>query len=352
MIRLGPWPLCFVRFFPALFLFVGGCPDEPQERDGGPADAWVADAAEIFDTAPPASCEFGGSYSQAFGDPCGCEEDCIPSASRCSRNPLQDLTGPDYCTKLCLSSASCPEGFGCLTQLLLLGQEPFCQRCASPVRQALGLNESCICDEDCGSTTVDDRDRDLRCIQEICAISPCSDSTARRCPDGYTCEEFPMGDKACVECINAEPAPEWQSCACGVDCQEPLTCTSGTCRQACELDSDCGEGRECRQQLAGGGLCRDLSDRCTHSSDLGIGDPCVCNADCGELAPICLTLEIAGYPVSLCTVRPCDTGASNTCPQGRWDSFRCCEAATMMPATCVPQTLAGTLGALATCSPE
>ena len=333
---------------PGLFLFA--CPGRQQLVIKSDAGAVPVDAsAPHYEV--PANCDFGGQGSQAFGQDCGCVEDCAVQPALCTHNPQQNLTGPDYCTQECADDGDCPESFGCLSQYSLFGMTPFCQRCASETPHALGIDDPCICDSDCGQYDDNGRQLDMACISGRCAISPCSLRGARACPENFTCEgQPPLSQSHCVLCINLEPAQENSQCACAYDCQAGLKCEGGVCRRPCSSDASCGENQECRQQASGGGLCTDVSSRCSGDGSLGIGAMCNCNADCSAEAPDCVTLQISSFPVSMCTIRPCNLMASEACPSGQLGAFQCCMVPLVMPETCVPGALASVISSYGLCS--
>lgn len=334
-----------------LVLAIVGCPGRQQVIPNPDASTEVIDAAgPIYEV--PASCNFGGQGSQAFGQDCGCVEDCATPQDQCTRNPQHDLSSSDYCTHGCASDPDCPDGFGCLDSFSLFGLEPFCQRCASPTPHALGIDDPCICDNDCGQFDDDGRLLDMACISGRCAISPCSDRGDNACPEFFTCEgQPPLSASHCVLCINLQPAGENAACACAYDCEAGLSCINGTCRRPCSSDASCSETQECRQQASGGGLCTDISDRCTGTGELAMGSLCNCNADCSDAAPDCVTLQINSFPVSMCTQRPCDIRSSEACAGATQGAFRCCMVPLVMPETCIPSALASVVASYGFCSP-
>lgn len=373
-INVRPSALLFVLFFAGLF----GCSDNggaalPNPSDTGfaqsvdavsfapdaeiEADAGVLDASiDASSGTPDASadaggssnplCLFGGFMTQGQGQECGCGEDCRPSAPRCARNLVVDLTGPSYCTTGCTDSPMCEPGFACFDNFGI--GEPFCQRCETNVPGSIDIDESCICDEDCGTAQVGGSDRDLTCRNSLCSVVGCIPFTVLGCPDGYFCELQGI-EPICQRCQNQAPAAENGSCGCQTDCESGLVCREGACRRPCQTDQDCGPNTVCNNELIGESLCAPSPPGCTQTRTSSIGEVCVCNSDCAPSAPTCTRLTFTGSAsVGICTVRPCDRADPMACPG---TGFSCCEVPLILAPTCLDSRLTDPLGAILTCGP-
>ncbi len=329
-------------------LLVAGCPDEPAVADAGLKDAAALDKGSP-DRDVPAECNYGALGEQQLGEGCGCLEDCAAPAELCQRDLAGDPLGEPFCTIGCRNDRGCPENFGC-TDPGLLGGESFCRRCAAAEPGTLPLGERCLCDSDCARAPVDLRLRPSACIDDACRISPCEDSGAWTCPQGQSCERRGLDGSACIPCLQRHPAGQFADCSCLADCQFGLQCIGGSCRKPCNDAEDCAAGQECREQALGGGLCAELDESCEGLGDHLMGDTCACNADCSEEAPTCLTLELGFFPLTMCSLRPCDPLSSTPCPEGSGGVARCCLIPTVLPATCLPPNLAGVVSNVALCS--
>jgi hypothetical protein len=297
-------------------------------------------------------CISNADHSRTQGQECGCDNDCDASAPLCRRDLRQDLLGISYCTDVCQSDNDCATGFGCLSELAIIpipGLEPFCRRCATPTPGSLQPGDDCICGRDCGGSGF----RPGLCYQGQCALQGCADGIFT-CPSGSECDrplDQPLG--VCLTCLQSTPQPEGADCKCSTDCASPTECKEGTCRALCTDASQCGPDQECREQLNGDRWCEDKPLLC-FSTSLPLGTPCVCDANCGSEAPICLRQNIAGINVSICTRRPCDRSDSASCATSGINlaNARCCELPLVMPSTCLPSLVIDQIGIGALlCSP-
>jgi hypothetical protein len=160
-----------------------------------------------------------------------------------------------------------------------------------------------------------------------------SDCTTVPCATGYSCDGNPP---ACRECVGLGPQPEGGVCSCNADCDAGLDCNGGFCSRSCRIDEMCGAD-ECHHDIASPASCLPVDPTCTASGSTAMGQPCVCNADCGPIALYCLSYIAGGMGRSVCSTT---CGAEVPCPSG----FTCCSVGGNDP-SCVAPDVATMLGA-------
>lgn len=173
------------------------------------------------------------------------------------------------------------------------------------------------------------------------------------CPNGFGCQGTAPMTFQCVACLGP-PESIGGACVCPSDCDEGLACTDGICRQTCDQDDACDSTEECVPALLGPGTCQPVDPACAQTGDVDVGQPCGCNADCGQTPGFCLDLSVGGMSAGrVCSVRGCDTGDTNTCASapGQTATTRCCGQAPLLEPVCLPDPAADLLQQLVTCSP-
>ncbi|MEM1023142.1 MAG: hypothetical protein AAGD10_21020 [Myxococcota bacterium] len=290
----------------------------------------------------PFFCLDEGLGRRGQGEDCGCEEDCSSAAPRCARNLLVDFQGPSYCTTDCVDGG-CQSGFSCL-DFFGLG-EPFCERCVGSVGD---LGDSCICADDCGSTTVGSTERALQCRGGVCSLTDCIPFIDLGCPEDYSCELNGI-EPLCVACVDEATGLEGSQCGCQRDCESELQCAEGTCRRPCDDDADCAVDSICGEALIGASFCTPTPPTCDPSASGALGDFCGCDAACGAEAPECVQLTVtSSFSAGFCTLRPCDRSQTDACGT---QEFECCELPFVFEPTCLDSRLAGPLSAFLSCGP-
>jgi hypothetical protein len=292
-----------------LWLASAGCGDGQRgERDGPEGDGQAQDPDDVQPGALLAD-GVAGRSCQAQGDSCWPNGHCASALTGGALfAPLVDPLSTDdgYCTAECSSDAQCGAESLCFGRGLL-GKGGECRRscegdddcrsgqeCAKPgSTEGLGaeLGLGTILPNTCQPLPQPDQLSD-RTSGKPCRVD--ADCGEGRCADA----EHERGGYCTGTCISDA------HCGAGGRCEAGLYGSRGSCREVCEVDSDC-------QNDQNGWGC-DKAGLCVREPDpvpAGIiGTPCSKDAMCGQGS--CRTIGYAGerYPDGYC-VSSCDEDA-------------------------------------------
>jgi hypothetical protein len=247
----------------------------------------------------------GCGPSAPANPPCDDDSQCPDDRPVCVQTSPDE---PGLCAATC-SGDECGSGRACV--------DGACVVCLGGGRV---VGAECTCASDCASGLCNEG----RCGGE-CLVDGCE--------AGLVCEGNPA---ACRECLGVSDAPDGAGCGCNADCASGLECIGDLCGRPCDIDEQCGSD-ECFHSLRVPASCGPIDAACTFTGDVAAGGACVCNADCGFDAPLCVLAVVGGELRRSCSAR---CGPEQLCPSGT----SCCTVDGLND-YCIDPTVASTLSA-------